>query len=111
MSATGRSFQTVARKEMRRRSDHIDARHRFFGAAPAFYEKEIRVKGKHPDLLMTHVRCSTCGTEFTTRTVRESLTLEVCADCHPAYTGVERPIAQGSRIERFERRRLRAATA
>ena len=69
------------------------------------------MKGKHPDLQVTRVRCSACGNEFTTRSAREVLVLDVCANCHPAYTGVERPIVQGSRIERFERRRARAATA
>ena len=69
------------------------------------------MKGTHPDLVPTHVRCTTCGNEFTTRSVRHELVLEVCANCHPVYTGVERPIASGSRIERFERRRLRAVTA
>jgi large subunit ribosomal protein L31 len=69
------------------------------------------VKGNHPDLVTTHVRCSACGNEFTTRSVQAALTVEVCSNCHPAYTGVERPVAQGSRIERFERRRARVATA
>jgi large subunit ribosomal protein L31 len=69
------------------------------------------MQGNHPDLVSTHVRCSACGNEFTTRSVSHELVLEVCANCHPAYTGVERPIASGSRIERFERRRLRAVTA
>jgi large subunit ribosomal protein L31 len=69
------------------------------------------VKGKHPDLTATHVRCSACGNEFTTRSVRAELVLDVCANCHPAYTGIERPITQGSRIERFERRRRRALAA
>jgi large subunit ribosomal protein L31 len=69
------------------------------------------MKGNHPDLVPTDVRCSACGNEFTTRSVRDELVLEVCANCHPAYTGVERPIASGSRIERFERRRLRTVTA
>ena len=69
------------------------------------------MKGKHPDLVATHVRCSACGNEFTTRSVREELVLEVCANCHPAYTGIERPIAPGSRIERFERRRRAALAA
>ena len=68
------------------------------------------MKGNHPDLIPTHVRCSTCGNEFTTRSVREVLVLDVCPNCHPAYTGVERPIAHGTRIERFERRRRRAVT-
>jgi large subunit ribosomal protein L31 len=69
------------------------------------------MKGKHPDLKATHVRCSACGNEFTTRSVRDALVLDVCASCHPAYTGVERPVAQGSRVERFDRRRARAVAA
>ena len=69
------------------------------------------MKGKHPDLIATHVRCGACGNEFTTRSMRDALVLDVCANCHPAYTGVDRPIAQGSRVERFERRRARAAVA
>jgi large subunit ribosomal protein L31 len=67
------------------------------------------MNGKHPDLVVTHVRCSACGNEFLTRSLRKELVIEVCANCHPAYTGVERPIADGSRIARFERRRQRAA--
>ena len=73
--------------------------------------RSMNVRGIHPVLELTHVRCSACGNEFTTRSVRDALTVEVCSNCHPAYTGVERPIAQGSRVERFERRRARAATA
>jgi large subunit ribosomal protein L31 len=69
------------------------------------------MKGSHPDLVPTDVRCSACGNEFTIRSVRAELVLEVCANCHPAYTGAERPVASGSRVERFERRRRRALTA
>jgi large subunit ribosomal protein L31 len=61
--------------------------------------------GKHPELTTTSVRCSTCGNEFATRSARSELVVDVCSNCHPAYTGVERPVASGSRIERFERRR------
>ena len=68
------------------------------------------MKGKHPVLVTTRVRCGGCGSEFTTRTVRDTLVLEVCSNCHPAYTGIERPVAAGSRIERFERRRLQATS-
>jgi large subunit ribosomal protein L31 len=66
------------------------------------------MQGKHPELTMTHVRCSACGNEFTTRSAHETLTLDVCANCHPAYTGVERQVTRGDRVERFERRRARA---
>jgi large subunit ribosomal protein L31 len=67
------------------------------------------MKGIHPELVVANVRCSTCGNEFATRSTRSTIALDVCANCHPAYTGVERAVASGSRIERFERRRVRAA--
>jgi large subunit ribosomal protein L31 len=65
--------------------------------------------GIHPQLTATAVSCSNCGTTFETRSTRPSLHVEVCSQCHPAYTGVERAVSRGSRIERFERRRARAA--
>jgi large subunit ribosomal protein L31 len=65
------------------------------------------VRGKHPELNLTSVRCSACGNEFTTRSTRSEMVIDVCSNCHPAYTGIERSVAAGSRIERFERRRAR----
>jgi large subunit ribosomal protein L31 len=61
----------------------------------------------HPDTVLATVTCSSCGTSFQTRSTRPSLEVEICSACHPAYTGVERVVARGGRIERFER--LRAA--
>jgi large subunit ribosomal protein L31 len=69
------------------------------------------MQGTHPELDTTTVRCTTCGNEFTTRSSVAELVIDVCSSCHPAYTGIEREIARGSRVERFERRRARAATA
>ena len=66
------------------------------------------MRGTHPDLKHTTVRCSACGSVFTTRSTRDEITVDVCSSCHPAYTGVERTVARGSRIERFERRRARS---
>jgi large subunit ribosomal protein L31 len=63
----------------------------------------------HPELYTTTVRCTTCGNEFTTRSTRPDIVVDVCSSCHPAYTGIAREVAHGSRIERFERRRARAA--
>jgi large subunit ribosomal protein L31 len=74
------------------------------------YERRT-VQGAHPDRVITNVRCVSCGHEFTTRSTRAELTLDVCSRCHPAYTGVAREVVRGSRIERFERRRARAAAA
>ena len=69
------------------------------------------MKTNHPELTTTSVRCSTCGNEFQTRSTRSELVSDVCSNCHPAYTGIARAVATGSRIERFERRRARRRTA
>jgi large subunit ribosomal protein L31 len=66
------------------------------------------LKRIHPELMLTSVRCSSCGNAFTTRSTRSEIVVDVCANCHPAYTGVEREVRAGSRIERFERRRAAA---
>jgi len=63
-----------------------------------------------PELRATTVVCGSCGTTFELRSTGDDLTVDVCARCHPAYTGVERAAATGSRVERFERRRSLAAT-
>jgi large subunit ribosomal protein L31 len=62
-----------------------------------------------PQLTATAVSCSNCGTTFETRSTRASIQVDVCSQCHPAYTGVERTVNRGSRVERFERRRALAA--
>ncbi len=66
---------------------------------------------RHPDLVHASVRCSTCGNAFTTRSTRSEIVVDVCSSCHPAYTGIERAVARGGRIERFERRRAQSRAA
>jgi large subunit ribosomal protein L31 len=68
-----------------------------------------RGMNKHPDLHLVEAVCSTCGTVHTVRTSAERVAVDTCSSCHPAYTGVERATASGSRIERFNRRRSLAA--
>ena len=64
---------------------------------------------QHPNLHLVAVRCSTCGASFETRSTAESIAVEVCSNCHPAYTGTARTVAAGGRVERFNRRRALAA--
>jgi large subunit ribosomal protein L31 len=65
---------------------------------------------QHPTLHVVEVGCSTCGTTFEFLSTAEKLSADVCSNCHPAYTGRERTLASGGRIERFNRRR-KLATA
>jgi len=63
----------------------------------------------HPHTHLVDVVCATCGTAFTVRSTSPELRVDVCSSCHPAYTGAQRTVASGDRIERFNRRRALAA--
>jgi large subunit ribosomal protein L31 len=63
----------------------------------------------HPEIHSVDVVCATCGTSFGLRSTATALSVDVCSNCHPAYTGVERAATRGNRIERFNRRRALAA--
>jgi large subunit ribosomal protein L31 len=64
---------------------------------------------QHPNMKMIDVRCSSCGASFSIRSTAEAISIDVCSNCHPAYTGRARTVASGGRIERFNRRRELAA--
>jgi large subunit ribosomal protein L31 len=57
----------------------------------------------HPNYVSAHVRCM-CGNEFTTRATQDSINVEVCSNCHPFYTGRQKLVDTGGRVERFQRR-------
>ena len=57
----------------------------------------------HPEYQIAHVRC-TCGNEFETRSTKELIKLEICAACHPFYTGQQRLVDTAGRVERFKKR-------
>jgi large subunit ribosomal protein L31 len=57
----------------------------------------------HPDYVEATVRCS-CGSTFTTRSTKSELSVELCGECHPFYTGKQRLVDTGGRIEKFEKR-------
>ena len=64
---------------------------------------------QHPHTQLVDVACATCGASFTVRSAADALSIDVCSNCHPAYTGVQRAVVAGNRIERFNRRRSLAA--
>ena len=58
----------------------------------------------HPDYQEMTATCS-CGNVIKTRsTLGKDLHLEVCASCHPFYTGKQKIVDTGGRVERFNRR-------
>ena len=57
----------------------------------------------HPDYAEAPVRCS-CGNTFTTRSTKSEIHLELCNECHPFFTGKQKLVDSGGRVERFQRR-------
>ncbi|MHB8262283.1 MAG: 50S ribosomal protein L31 [Acidimicrobiales bacterium] len=57
----------------------------------------------HPQYAEATVTCS-CGNTFVTRSTREELHIELCNQCHPFYTGKQKLVDTGGRVERFNRR-------
>ncbi len=66
--------------------------------------------GIHPDYVECQVHCS-CGNEFTTRSTVPSLRVELCSECHPFFTGKQKLVDTGGRVDRFNRRLAKAAPA
>ena len=60
-------------------------------------------QGIHPEYVTATVRCS-CGNTFTTRSTKPELRVEICSNCHPFYTGKQKLVDTGGRVERFQRR-------
>jgi large subunit ribosomal protein L31 len=64
----------------------------------------------HPSYETASVRCS-CGNTFTTRSTKTDLHVELCNECHPFFTGKQKLVDTGGRVERFQRRLERAQAA
>ena len=58
----------------------------------------------HPNYTDITAKCS-CGNEIKTRsTIAEDIHLDVCSACHPFYTGQQKVVDTGGRIDKFKKR-------
>ncbi|MCL5735159.1 MAG: 50S ribosomal protein L31 [Actinobacteria bacterium] len=64
-------------------------------------------KDIHPKYVESKVICS-CGETFMTRSTLPEIKVEVCASCHPFYTGKQKIVDAGGRVERFNKKYRRA---
>jgi len=71
---------------------------------------EVPMKaGIHPDYKVISVTC-TCGNKFETRsTIGQDLQVEVCSNCHPFYTGKQKIVDTGGRVDKFRKKYAAAA--
>ena len=60
-------------------------------------------KDIHPEYRMTTVRCH-CGHEFEAGSTKKNISIEICSQCHPFYTGKQKLVDSAGRIERFRRK-------
>ncbi len=60
-------------------------------------------KAIHPEYKTTTIRCA-CGNEVTVGSTREDISVEICSQCHPFYTGKQKLVDSAGRIERFRRK-------
>ena len=68
-------------------------------------QKEVNVmkQGIHPNYKITTVTCA-CGNTFETGSVKENLRVEICSECHPFFTGKQKFIDAGGRVDKFKKK-------
>jgi large subunit ribosomal protein L31 len=57
----------------------------------------------HPPYRILQVECA-CGNKFETRSTSVAIHVEVCANCHPYFTGKQRLLDTAGRVDRFRRK-------
>ena len=60
-------------------------------------------EGIHPKYGTCKVTCA-CGNTFETGSVKDEIRVEICSKCHPFYTGKQKLVDTGGRVDRFKKR-------
>jgi len=64
--------------------------------------KEVKImkEGLHPKYNEAVVKCA-CGETFVTGSTKKELKVEICSKCHPFFTGKQKLVDTGGRVEKF----------
>jgi large subunit ribosomal protein L31 len=80
------------------------------GLSPYLSHRKLRNRernqmkpGIHPAYKKAVVKC-VCGNTFETRSTAGNLHVEICANCHPFYTGKQKLLDSAGRVERFNKK-------
>ena len=57
----------------------------------------------HPRYVETTVKCA-CGETFVTRSTKEDLRVDICSKCHPFFTGKQKFVDAGGRVDKFKKK-------
>ena len=60
-------------------------------------------EGIHPDYKATTIKCA-CRNVIETGSTKENLSVEICSECHPFFTGKQKLVDTGGRVEKFKKR-------
>ncbi len=60
-------------------------------------------QGIHPEYNVVTVKCA-CGAEYTTRSTKNDVKVEICSKCHPFFTGKQKFVDAGGRVDKFKKR-------
>jgi len=60
-------------------------------------------KDIHPDYKECEVSCA-CGNTFVTKSNKEKMTIDICNECHPFFTGSEKVVDAAGRIDKFKKK-------
>ena len=67
--------------------------------------KEVKIMkaGIHPEYKEATIRCA-CGNTVVTKTTKGDISVEICAKCHPFFTGKQKFVDAGGRVDKFKKR-------
>ena len=60
-------------------------------------------QGIHPNYAKTTITCA-CGEVIETSSTKENIRVEICSKCHPFFTGRQKLVDTGGRVDRFNKR-------
>jgi len=60
-------------------------------------------EGIHPKYYQTVIKCA-CGATYETGSTKEKINVEICSNCHPFFTGKQKLVDTGGRVDRFKKR-------
>ncbi len=60
-------------------------------------------EGIHPEYEATTITCA-CGNVIETRSTKQNIRVEICSKCHPFFTGKQKLVDSGGRVEKFNKK-------
>ena len=74
------------------------------------FDREVKgnmKEGIHPKTQLVTVKCA-CGNTFETLSTKSDLRVDICSNCHPFYTGKQKLVDTGGRVDKFKKRMEKA---